>query len=330
MRYAIIRPIAMVERRINQSSKILKQENPAVLPGETTPRQENATKRFPLLTPEQVVYVAKAFEDERASKESALNNLHHNSDFRKTITPPQKEQFLYAFGESETVKELFIYCNLALVWSVAARYKPNSLTFEDRVQNGIFGLIDAVEGFDWRKGYKFSTYAVQRIKKAIQRESHDTEDTIRVPGHVKTHLDAARNKVTDPTKHTVEELTTILDAGQGGDARNAAELLLTKRHITYSYNKLLNDSGMTLEMYLEEKPDKISPEEQSLSSVLAAEVLSVLSEDQRSVMFLYMHQYTVPEMCEILGMSKDEISNLKKTALYKIRNNPDFSEYGNR
>jgi RNA polymerase primary sigma factor len=81
-------------------------------------------------------------------------------------------------------KERLVNANLRLVVSLARRYPTYDLTLLDLVQEGIFGLVRAAEKFDWRKGYKFSTYATFWIRQAIQRGIENRARTIRIPAHV--------------------------------------------------------------------------------------------------------------------------------------------------
>ena len=81
-------------------------------------------------------------------------------------------------------KERMITCNLRLVVSIARRYQTQGITLGDLIQEGVIGLIRATEKFDWRKGFKFSTYATWWIRQAVQRGVANKARTIRIPVHV--------------------------------------------------------------------------------------------------------------------------------------------------
>src|SRR6201989_2894356 len=109
----------------------------------------NEAGRYPLLTAAQEVELAKAIErgDKRA-------------------------------------KDLLVNSNLRLVVSIAKKYQGHGLTQLDLIQEGIIGLIRAAEKFDWRKGFKFSTYATWWIRQAVQRGVANKSRTIRIPVHI--------------------------------------------------------------------------------------------------------------------------------------------------
>jgi len=125
---------------------------------------------YHLLTAEDEVALAKAIENGRKA-EIALESERD----------PVKRRTLHEMVHAgEEARQTFIRCNLRLVVSIAKRYGHAKLPFLDLVQEGNLGLIRAVEKFEYRKGFKFSTYATWWIRQAITRAIADQSRTIRV------------------------------------------------------------------------------------------------------------------------------------------------------
>ena len=99
------------------------------------------------------------------------------------LTPERRVELARQIRNAKHAKQQFIRCNLRLVISIAKRYTGRGLDLLDLIQDGNLGLIRAVEKYDWRKGFKFSTYATWWIRQAITRGIANTGRTIRLPVH---------------------------------------------------------------------------------------------------------------------------------------------------
>jgi RNA polymerase primary sigma factor len=129
-------------------------------------------------------------------------------------------------------KERLVNSNLRLVISNARKYQGHDLPLLDLIQEGILGLIRAAEKFDWRKGYKFSTYATFWIRQAIQRALDNRARTIRIPVHlgqrerkiVRAHSQLAARLGRDPTDEEIAQATE-LDLDDVREARDAARVV---------------------------------------------------------------------------------------------------------
>ncbi len=220
--------------------------------------------------------------------------------------------------------------NLRLVVHVARHYQGRGLPLEDLIAEGNLGLLRAVEKYEWRRGYRFSTYATWWIRQAIVRAIANTGRVIRLPVHVQEALarhTRAIHEMTvalgrEPTPAEIEErlgqraTAALLDVAAGV----AAPLT--------SLDQRVSDEGEQVLVDLLPDPASSSPEERAASSVVAGEVREVLgtalSERERQVLILRhgldgMGPKTLDEVGGLLGITRERVRQIEVRALHKLR-----------
>jgi RNA polymerase sigma factor (sigma-70 family) len=136
--------------------------------------------QYTLLTKDDEVRLAQTIEEGREAK-AELEAAE--TDKKVKITPSKKLALKRAVHRGDQAERDFVQSNLRLVVSIAKKYQASGLPLLDLIQEGNLGLMHAVEKFDWRKGFKFSTYATWWIRQAITRGIANTGRTIRLPVH---------------------------------------------------------------------------------------------------------------------------------------------------
>ncbi|MHB1988709.1 MAG: RNA polymerase sigma factor RpoD [Acidimicrobiales bacterium] len=138
--------------------------------------------RVSLLTPALEVICAQQIE--AGIEASAIYDSWTAEGTLGTVAVSERQDIKRAIEDGQEAKELLIEANLRLVVSIAKRYRHSGLAFLDLIQEGNLGLMRAVEKFDYRRGFKFSTYATWWIRQAITRAVADQARTIRIPVHM--------------------------------------------------------------------------------------------------------------------------------------------------
>jgi RNA polymerase primary sigma factor len=144
--------------------------------GEALPLYLREIGRVPLLTAKDEVRLSQAMEHGRAAAE----RLHSS----EAVSETERCELENLVREGEIAREALTDANLRLVVSVARRYSNRGVPLIDLIQEGNLGLLRAVEKFDWRRGFKFSTYATWWIRQAVSRAIADDARTIRIPVHL--------------------------------------------------------------------------------------------------------------------------------------------------
>jgi len=248
--------------------------------------------KIPLLTPEEEIELAKRVEE----------------------------------GDEEAKKKL-IEANLRLVVSIAKKYIGRGLSFLDLIQEGNLGLIRAVEKFDYRKGFKFSTYATWWIRQAITRAIADQARTIRIPVHMVETI----NKLIRVSRQLVQQLgreptTEEIAQALGLPPEKVEDIQRIAQEPVSLETPIGEEEDSQLGDFLEDK-ESPNPEEATAGQLLREqleEMLDELTEREREVLRLRFgledgHAHTLEEVGKRFNVTRERIRQIEAKALRKLR-----------
>jgi len=294
---------------------------------------------FESVTPEEIDSDEK--EKEKLEREieilSKLGGVESTDPVRQYLREIGRVPLLSAEDEIELAKryekaekkakDKLTESNLRLVVSIAKKYIGRGLSLLDLIQEGNQGLIRAVEKYDWRKGFKFSTYATWWIRQAITRAIADQARTIRIPVHMVETI----NKLYRTSRRLMQELGREPTPEEIGDeleldAERVREIFKIAQEVTSLETPVGDDQESFLGDFIPDE-SQLSPVDQASKQLLKDhldEVLSTLSDREARVLKLRFglegnKQMTLEEVGKVFGVTRERIRQIEAKALRKLK-----------
>jgi RNA polymerase sigma factor (sigma-70 family) len=275
--------------------------------------------QYPLLTKDDEVRLAQAIEAGYAGQTELDGKA-------KDLTTARRRELRRQVQGGEDAQRTFVQSNLRLVVSIAKKYQASGLPLLDLIQEGNLGLMHAVEKFDWRKGFKFSTYATWWIRQAITRGIANTGRTIRLPVHAgdtlaRVQKAQARLELKLGRPATLAELGIEVEMPE----EKLIEALRFRAEPLSLSEPLREDGDAELGDVVEDRSAE-SPFEMAATSLLPVEIarlLAPLDEREREILRLRFgldrgEPRTLEEVGEHFNLTRERIRQIEARAMSKL------------
>jgi RNA polymerase primary sigma factor len=275
--------------------------------------------RVPLLTTEEEVCLAKRLEAGLAAQ--------CELDSGKSFDAEYVESLVNVITDGKDARDHLIKANTRLVVSIAKRYMGRGVPFLDLIQEGNLGLMKAVEKFDFRRGFRFSTYATWWIRQTITRAIADQGRTIRVPVHMSDRIrhlykTARQLEQENGRKPTPEEIAEKMDL----EPRKVQWMLKVSWRPLSLERPVGEEEDSELGAFIEDDttPTPTQSAYQNLLREKVEEVLSTLTPREARILRLRFglqngRQYTLEEVGQKFGLTRERIRQIEGKALRRLR-----------
>jgi RNA polymerase sigma factor (sigma-70 family) len=267
--------------------------------------------QYPLLTKDDEVRLAQQIEGGNAARADLLTGT-------KDLPAAKKRELRRVAREGDNAQRTFVQSNLRLVVSIAKKYQASGLPLLDLIQEGNLGLMHAVEKFDWRKGFKFSTYATWWIRQAITRGIANTGRTIRLPVHAGDTL-ARLQKARSRLELKLGRPATL--------AELSLEVEMPEDKVTEALRFAAEPLSLSEPLREDGDAELESPFEVAATALLPAEIeklLAPLDERERQILALRFgldrgEPRTLEEVGEYFNLTRERIRQIEARAMSKLR-----------
>lgn len=274
-------------------------------------------------------YESYIYSDSSNTSNTMKMYLKEIEEYQMLSAKEEVELAKAIIDSSEEAKEKFINANYRLVVSIAKKYRKESVDMLDLIQAGNIGLIKAVEKYDYKKGFKFSTYATWWIKQSITRYIDDCENTIRIPVHLHQRINFVKRKKQELTnilqrEPSIEELAEICEL----EVDKVVDILKRDKNIVSLDTPIKEDEDSSLVEFIPSDAhfgDVVMHEvEQNNLREKIEEVLTGLSDQEQQVLRMRFGldddtPKTLEEIGKVFGVTRERIRQIEAKAIRKLR-----------